>query len=465
MKILFITAPLSKEGISTSSVLLAEPLCFEYLAAAVQEFHDVKFFDLKEETGPQFKEIMESFQPDIIGCTACTTEVNPTKEIFAEAKKISPGILTVVGGHHATVMPQDFFDENVDLIVMGEGVGPFRKICQCYEKKKSFEDIENIYFRNNGKMVLTRKEPFPPLNTLPFPNREITSHLRNKYRAFLLDEPMVFAAVMGSYGCIYHCNFCAISDVTNHKVYKRDIHNIIEEIAALEEPFVAWMDDEFFLDPQRAILMAKEIEKAGIKKSYSFMTRADTLIKNPKCLEEWAKISEKGIVVGIGLESFKDQDLKQMKKGTTVVKNDEAIHICHQNNAVVRGSFIVQQYYEKADFRNFLDYVRKLDVDAPTFTICTPLPGTKLYEEVKDQLISNNYNLFDMTHTVLPTKLPLKQFYKEYSRLIKKSFPITKRIKKFRKMDPKLRVRVLKASAKMFNHIKNAHRDYDKSLW
>ncbi len=47
----------------------------------------------------------------------------------------------------------------------------------------------------------------------------------------------------------------------------------------------------------------------------------------------------------------------------------------------------------------------------------TPLPGTDLWETAKTQVTTHNWEMFDIIHTVLPTKLSLQDFYEEYSRL------------------------------------------------
>ena len=58
----------------------------------------------------------------------------------------------------------------------------------------------------------------------------------------------------------------------------------------------------------------------------------------------------------------------------------------------------------------------------PVFTILVPFPGTDLYEQIKDKLITKNYEHFDFFHTVLPTKLPVKEFYTNYLNLYKNAY-------------------------------------------
>lgn len=465
MKILLVTIPPPIHSFVITSIILMEPLALEYIGAGVQENHEVKLVDLRVDSEPGLKETMETYKPDIIGCGPYTHEVNSAKQILAEAKKALPGILTVVGGIHATVKPADFFEDYIDLVVIGEGVAPFRKICDCHEKQKSFQAIENIYYRCNGKMIFTREKEHPPLDDLPFPARGLTSRVRHKYLTNLVvNRPITVANIRAALGCFYRCNFCTIPNILGRKLYRRSIDSILEELASIKESLILWVDDEFLLEPERVILLAKEIDKAGIKKYHLFQGRSDTIIKKPECIELWAKIGLK--LIFIGMESHREKDLKQMKKGTSLSKNEQALRICQRNNVSVRGGFIVQPDFDKKDFREFARYIRKTGVDIPNLTVLTPFPGTELYEERKEDLLTDNYDFFDMIRPVLPTKLPLKKFFKELTALyLQKTMTLRKRIKLFRALPPEVRKELLAKSIEGKRKMRNAYRDYDKSLW
>jgi hypothetical protein len=61
-------------------------------------------------------------------------------------------------------------------------------------------------------------------------------------------------------------------------------------------------------------------------------------------------------------------------------------------------------------------------------SVLTPMPGADLYEEVKGQLIMNNYDYVDFLHTMLPTTLPLKDFYAEIIRFQAEAVPLRSRV-------------------------------------
>ena len=58
----------------------------------------------------------------------------------------------------------------------------------------------------------------------------------------------------------------------------------------------------------------------------------------------------------------------------------------------------------------------------------TPLPGTDLWDEVSDQVVTEDWELFDITHSVLPTKLPLEEFYREFAGLWQHAVDVRYRI-------------------------------------
>ena len=107
---------------------IAEPLALEYIGAAAQdEGHDVQILDLRL-TPDHLVPTLFAYQPDVIGVTGYSMHVLRMLEICALAKQILPDITTVVGGRHATLLPVDFHEPQIDYVVVGEGTLPFRDV-------------------------------------------------------------------------------------------------------------------------------------------------------------------------------------------------------------------------------------------------------------------------------------------------------------------------------------------------
>jgi hopanoid C-3 methylase len=124
------------------------------------------------------------------------------------------------------------------------------------------------------------------LESLPFPARDLTSHLRHRYYNYLFFKPVPVALIRGSLGCLFRCNFCAVSSMLDGKLYRHSVQRTVEELTSIAESHVLWVDDEFLLDAPQATLLAWEIEKAGIRKTHTILSRSDTIVKNPGCIEE-----------------------------------------------------------------------------------------------------------------------------------------------------------------------------------
>ena len=113
------------EGIGFRLAALPEPLHLEMIAATVSE-HEVRILDMRLDAG--LEAAVESFAPDLVGITALTTEVYSALEVAQRVKSMSPEIFVVAGGHHASLLPEDFQVAEVDAIAIGEGEQVFPQL-------------------------------------------------------------------------------------------------------------------------------------------------------------------------------------------------------------------------------------------------------------------------------------------------------------------------------------------------
>ncbi len=148
-------------------------------------------------------------------------------------------------------------------------------------------------------------------------------------------------------------------------------------------------------------------------------------------LEKWKKIGLERVFVG--LEFIRDADLNLIRKGSTVENNVRAVQVLKGLDIEIFPMFIVKPEFERKDFADLRKYCLDLELDFIGFSVLTPLPGTDLYDDVKDKLINFNYDYFDFFHTLLPTTLPVKDFYSELIALYNGSRSLKNQIKLMRK--------------------------------
>jgi len=453
MKILLVEPSKGPLSLGGEDVFLYEPLALEYVGAGVSKAHEVRIFDQRLDR--DFFAAVESFSPQIVGITSYTVHVNPVKKLFEQVKTWNPNVLTVVGGHHATVLPEDFHSPHIDVIVMGEGVSAFQEVVTRFERDEGFHGIPGVAFAKDGELV---KSDFPrvvDLDALPFPDRRLTAGYRKHYYSEWM-KPL--ASVRTSKGCPFRCNFCALWKLTEGRYLKRSPEMVVEELKSIDEEYVFFADDESLVDAARMRTLAQMIKDAGIEKRYFLYGRSDTIARNADLMRMWRDIGLEKVFVG--LEFFRDQDLKHIGKGTSVGDNQKAMETLSSLGIRPYPTLIIRPEWGREDFAELSRYCRKLDLSFFGFAVLTPLPGTGLYEQSKGQLITQNWDFFDFIHTVLPTHLPLKDFYDEYYQLYRKSVSFTRSLSYLKKYPIGRIPGVLLSSYRFYSRLRKAYRDY-----
>lgn len=435
-------------------VYLFEPLALEYLGAGLKlDGHQVMLHDVRID--PDYKAALSGFQPDLVGLTGFTCHLNIVKDIARHVKNLIPDCWVVVGGHHATVAPHDFNEPEIDLAVIGEGVFTMRELLQALEHKSDFSSIQGLAIPDPKGMILTSPRPYTDLNLLPIPDRSLTKNHRHLYFSEWF-KPL--ASVRTSLGCTARCTFCALWKITGGKYLRRDPEKVVEELLLIEEPNVFFCDDESMCDIKRMDRLADLIATAGIRKKYFLYGRVDTIVNNPELFAKWAKIGLSQVFVG--MEDFSDVRLSAMKKGTTTAQQRQAAKILDSLGILMYASYMVDPAYTQEDFKGLADHVRSLRHRYATFTVMTPLPGTELYEKNKERMLSHKPELFDMLHSLLPTRLPSEQFYEELTKLYTSAVPLHRGLPtllRFGLHGMLLRIKLL---GKFLAKMRAAHLDY-----
>lgn len=426
MKILLVQPAKPEKALGGEDFAIYEPLALEYLAAGVAGDHDVRIFDMRLDH--DLDSLLREYRPDIVGITSYTVHVNTVKMLFRQIKAFNPDIVTIVGGHHATIMPADFYTPFIDVIITGEGVFPFKEVIVCLEKKMDLSKIPGSVCMENGPIVIYQRDQVIDLDALPFPRRYLTVGYRKSYFSEWM-RPL--ASIRTSKGCHFRCRFCALWKLTGGRYFTRKPECIVEELGTIEEKYVFFADDESLLDTKRMEVLADLIGQAGIRKRFFLYGRSDTIARHPELVEKWKKIGLERVFVG--LEFIRDADLNLIRKGSTVENNVRAVQVLKGLDIDIFPMFIVKPEFERKDFADLRKYCLDLELDFIGFSVLTPLPGTDLYDDVKDKLINFNYDYFDFFHTLLPTTLPVKDFYNELVALYNGSRSLKNQIKLMRK--------------------------------
>ena len=422
MRILLIQPPSNISFID--QVYMHEPLALEYLGAGLQvDSHTVLLLDGRLE--PELLKKGKAFGPDIVALTGYTSQVHTIIELAKQFKTLTPAPFVIVGGHHATVRPTDFNVQAIDLIAIGEGVTTLREVAKQLQLTGTFETIDGLAIPGE-RLRFTKPRPHCSLDSLPIPDRTLTTHYRKHYFSEWL-QPL--ASIRTSLGCVGRCSFCALWSLTEGRYLKRDPQAVVDELQTIAEKNVFFCDDESMCDVKRMDRLADLIRNSGIQKHYFLYARVDTIVRHPRLFSKWRNIGLRQVFVG--MESFSDSKLQAMNKGITIEHQDKAVKILRELGITLYASFVVDPDFAKEDFRALTRYVRKLKLQHASFSILTPLPGTQMWTDKQAELLPYNPQLFDFIHTVLPTRLPLADFYTEFAKLWQQAIPLHRAIKTF----------------------------------
>jgi len=408
--------PEERYGIdSLKQIFRGEPLALEVVASGLTD-HDVTILDLKADN-TDLQETIHAGKPDIIGFTAMTCEANTVKKLARQARSLCDATL-VIGGIHASNVPEYFNEEPFDYIVLGLGKDSFCQLSTLLEQGKSDIVIPGIARVTPGQALSWSPRRYKsidqPINHAP--RYDLIESYRDDY--FLAKLNVALGFVVTAFGCPFNCSFCCIAGQCGGQYLTQPIDAVIRDLQSLPDiPFIRLVDANTFGSPAHAEELYRAIKQAGIKKNYLIDVRADTVVRHPVLLQQWKEIGLRSVV--IGFEEINDQRLAQMNKQGTQALNDEALLRLKELDITVVGDFIVDPDYSHDDFDTLERYITSHKIDLPMLTIMTPLPGTPIYDSMKERITEHNLDYYTLTNAVTRTRLPEKEFYTRYANLLR----------------------------------------------
>lgn len=432
---------------------MPEPLGLELLAAMVPD-HEVSILDMRVDHDLPGK--LSQFDPDVVAVTALTTEVYAAQEVLQCVKTRLPERVTVVGGHHATLVPDDFFLPCVDAICLGEGEMVFPTLIGAVAAAGSLGDVPNLIWRDGeGRFVRNgRTSPLKEADRIPRPRRDLVQAYREHYY-FLFDKPDTSAAT--GRGCPYRCNFCSVWEFYGGHTCQMSPDRVIEDIRGIETAHITFVDDNFLMNAAREKCIAERIKAEGIQHRYSMECRTDSIVRHPELVEQWVEIGLYAVL--LGLEGASDKMLQDVNKKNSARINNEAIHILQSNGVIIWGAFLIGLDWTADDFKALRDYVTRNQITHTQFTVLTPLPGTRLYRDKQAELLTRDYRCYDTLHAVLPTRLEREEFYRHFADLYRQPnlIPVYDQVRegKIRMEDVRRGHRLLTTMSRWENYVAN----------
>ncbi|HIH13861.1 MAG TPA: radical SAM protein [Nanoarchaeota archaeon] len=364
------------------------PLGLAYLAAVLEaKEHKVLILDgwVQDLNSDFLKKTIADFKPAMIGLTGLTVNIKGVFAMAEEIKKEFPKIPIIFGGPHASMAPERTLQDvsAIDIVCVGEGEGTILDIIDYLHGEKTLEEIPGIYYRQANAVVSTGlRELISDINQLPPPARHLLPI--GSYTASPKEHKSFPGTdVITSRGCPYACAFC-FKQVFGNKYRTHSPEYVISEIKFLIKNYsikdIFFRDDTFTVDYERVKKICELIKKENIHITFTTLARVDRL--NYELLKLMKEAGCWKILLGI--ESGNQKSLNLLRKGITLNQIEETVKNCRNLGIETDGFFMIGIPGEtKEDAKNTINFAKRLKLDFAQFYICTPYPGTYLYEIAK----------------------------------------------------------------------------------
>ena len=333
--------------------------------------------------GGDFDQDLNDIQPDYLLANIATPTLENDINCFKIAKKILPKVINIAKGAVFLTYNSEIMLKNkeINYIISGEAEETLKELLEGEKKPK---DILGLWYKEGFVAKFSGVRPFiENLDTLPFPARHLIDN--SVYRR--PDNNKVQAVIKVSRGCPHHCFFCLATPTSGRKVRMRSPENIIAEIRECINKynirnFIFW-SDIFNQDREWTVNLCEKIIKSGLKFTWSANTRADTADL------KMAKLMHKAgcRLVSLGVESGSQFILDKIGKNITLDEIRDTVDAFKKAKIKIYNYFVLGlPWDDEATMSETIDFAIELDSDFVSFYTATPLPGTRFYNFIKNEL-------------------------------------------------------------------------------
>jgi radical SAM superfamily enzyme YgiQ (UPF0313 family) len=399
-----------------------EPIGLCYIASFIEKYgYEAKLIQQCFKTDKEtLKEILDS-KPDMVGFTSVTCTYPKTRKFSKILRK--KGIITVIGGSHATADPINC-SKDFDYVGMCEGEGTLLELLNCLNKNKSADKIKGLafYSKSKRKVIINYGRKRMNFEKQPFPSRKGLD--LSIYKKTFIINPFPqnirnVASICSSKGCPYNCSFCANKIMWNQVVRVRSVKHIVDEIEMLNKKhnvdYIWFHDETFTFNRQRVIDLCNEIIKRKLNIYWGCMGRVNTVD------EELLKFMKKAgcHYIAYGVESADPKILKLINKQITLDVVEKAMKMTFELGIVPRAFFIIGLPYDNQEsLEKMKKFAKRIYCLSYRFSNFYPLLGTKDREYVdKHNLWLPNSKKLEYATTLRPVVKckTSPKFVKEFS--------------------------------------------------
>ncbi|MCF6237774.1 MAG: cobalamin-dependent protein [Candidatus Marinimicrobia bacterium] len=387
-----------------AEIIRVDGVGLEILAAVLKNEHDIRILDLMIDDPGSLPHIIKKWHPEVVGFTTLCVDVPAALKLARQVKEIRPAIVTIVGGTQTYLAPEAFFKPEIDHIFQYTTRANIGQLFTLLASGTAVPIIDGI----RSKQLEFAFSGNKGYNEYIVPDRQSTQVYRQHYNYFGYQP----AAIMQtSLGCSKGCHFCLRWRIEGGHEVDIDLNEVIQQIKDIQEPTIMIYDNDFLNNGPRLEKFCTLLEAENISKNFICYGSVHGLLTNTKAVTQFAHNGLRAVLVGY--ESFKDSELADYHKKSSVDDNLEASKLLKDIKVDCWASFIFHPDWDQADFRLFRQYMRTLKPEICTFSPLTPFPNLPIYHEYKDRLLvdKEDYHFWTFGQMIIrPGKMSVRSY-------------------------------------------------------
>lgn len=352
-----------------------------------QAGHEVKVF--KEDMIRVYNENTDELHPylreaDAVGFTSIAHTAKRAYKIADALKRQYPEKKVIFGGPHPSALPKEAL-EHGDQVVVGEG-----------------EYVVNDVFDGTITDPIV-KGPMPNINDVPAIDLEILQGYKNRRGKFVMKQ----GPLMASRGCPHDCIFCSVTKMFGRRYRIKDPDLVMDEVMMrYKEGFrsIFFYDDNFAANHEKTKIFLEKLIRADLDLKWT--SQFSIHVAKDRELVNLLKRSGCNLMF-IGVESINPEALKDYHKAQTVAMIKDSMSTLTSSGLRVHSMFILGADSDNEEtIECTIQFARDSGSWTAQFSILFPIPGTRLYDEMKEKnrIFINDWNYYDGSHSVILPK-------------------------------------------------------------
>ena len=411
------------------------PIGLMYVAASLEKAgFKVQMLDnyLMKKSTEEIQQLIIQVNPEIVGITCGSATYPRCVETAKAIKQVKPECKIVVGGWHASYMPDSLLgNPEIDYVVMGEGERAISELAAAIMNgsEKAAETIAGVAVKHNGENIKNPPKYIENMDEIPYPARHLLPlELYDRTIEYLDAKPADIMSI--SRGCVFNCGFCETRKLWGNICRGFSPNRVIGEIQDLQSRYgtkgIYFINDNFTLRKKETAELCNLMIENKLDLEWVCDTRVD-LVNN----ELLALMSKAGCkTIWFGVESASTKILERIGRNTTPQEVETAFKLCRKNGIKTACSFMLGLPDETLkDMEDSLKFAKKLNPDWCQFNTFIAYPDSRLYNELLEKgnyvkldefLLSVKTDEFDYDSLMMVQRRFFKEFHMTPKQILKR---------------------------------------------